>query len=140
MKTFAYAASVALLSATAAFAQSGNSVANGQTQPTLSQLIDSGGKANRIAPVDAATRAELQGITQNSVANPQAGLGPFNSGGRANRIAPTDAATSAELQGVTLTAAPDRQTGLEPFNSGGRANRIAPTDAATSAEVQGVSG
>jgi hypothetical protein len=99
MKALAYAASVTLLSATAAFAQPGDAVANGQTQPTGSQLIDSGGKANRIAPWDAATRAELQGVARPNVANPRIGSQPFNNGGRANRIAPANDATSAELQG-----------------------------------------
>lgn len=99
MKALACAASVALLSATAAFAQPGNAVPNDQAQPPGSQVIDSGGKANRIAPWDAATRAELQGVTPPNAANPQIGSQPFNSGGRANRIAPTDQSTAAELQG-----------------------------------------
>lgn len=100
MKTFAGAASVVLLSATAAFAQPGNSVANGQTQPTRPEIINSGGKANSIAPMDDATRAELQGVTLKDAANPPAGSELINSGGKANRIAPMDDATRAERQGA----------------------------------------
>jgi hypothetical protein len=91
-----------LLSTGIAFAQSGNSVVNGQIQSIQSAPFNSGAKANRVAPMNAATRVEPQDVAESGarVADPPLGSAPFNSGGKANRIAPMNAATNSVLQGV----------------------------------------
>lgn len=144
MKAFTYAAPLVLLFTAVAFAQSSSTVANGQAQSIQSAPINSGGKANRVAPMTPAIRAELKGVAQSgvTVADPPVGSEPFNSGGKANRVAPLNAATRAELQDVAESGATvaEPPVGSAPFNSGGKANRIAPMNAATNSVLQGVHG
>jgi hypothetical protein len=57
-----FAASVALLLATAVLTQWNKSIVNTETNQTQFGPSNSGGKANRMAPTNAATLFELQGV------------------------------------------------------------------------------